>query len=123
MYILIVDDDLVLGRNLARALRSVFDEEIEVFTAQNGGDALLTIAENPIEDLMMVVTNFGLPGMTGTELAQHVKEQWPEAGPIFILWTKKIVPDVVSELFGMIREKNPDVEGFARSAKMMATRH
>ena len=71
----------------------------------------------------MVVTNFGLPGMTGTELAQHVKEQWPEAGPIFILWTKKIVPDVVSELFGMIREKNPDVEGFARSAKMMATRH
>jgi DNA-binding response OmpR family regulator len=123
MYILIVDDDVALGRNLARALRSAFDEEIEVFTAQNGGDALLAIAENPIEDLMMVVTNFGLPGMTGGELAQHVKEQWPEAGPIFILWTKKIVPEVVSDLFRMIREKNPDIEGFARSARTMTAHH
>jgi CheY-like chemotaxis protein len=123
LYILVVDDDRARGQNIARALRSVCDEEIEVLTAPDGNTALLIIAENPIEELSAIVTNYGLPGMTGGELAQHVADQWPEVDPLFVLWTKKIVPEVVSDRFRMIRAKSPDISDFAGAINEMLLAH
>ena len=123
MYILVVDDDATRGRNVARALRTACDEEVEAIIAQNGDEALLIIAESPIEELRAVVTNYGLPGMTGGELAQRIEERWPEASPIFVLWTKKIIPEVVSDKFRMIRAKNPDITDFAEAISAMVLAH
>ena len=116
VYILIVDDKEHFARQIARALKAVCGEEIDVFTARSGDDALSTIAENPNDELRALITNFRLPGMTGGELAQRVAELLPGANILFVLWTKKIDGNVMSSShFRIIRQKDPNIEAFAET--------
>lgn len=66
--LLIVDDEPNLLRALEACLRS---EGFDITTARSGPDALVRVAQS-IPDL--VLTDVRMPGMSGYELARHLRE-------------------------------------------------
>lgn len=70
--ILLVDDE----PNILAALRRVFQREnYELLFAQNGADALRILEKKPVE---LIMSDFMMPGMNGSQLLQKVRERWPD---------------------------------------------
>lgn len=70
--LLFVDDE----ENVLNALKRVFMEEnYEVLTAGSGDEALKLIESNPVH---LVVSDYKMPGITGSELLREIKNRWPE---------------------------------------------
>jgi two-component system KDP operon response regulator KdpE len=88
--ILVVDDEIEILRALQRSLVA---HGYEVFTASNGEDALLSIAQYR-PDLMLL--DLGLPGMSGLEVCKQVREQ--SNMPIIVLSIKDAERDKVLAL-------------------------
>jgi two-component system, NtrC family, response regulator HydG len=89
--ILLVDDDEALGRYLARALtRGGFEVTHEL----DSGDALQRIET---ESWDLVITDIELPGMTGLELLDRVRQRLPDL-PVAVLTGHPTVDYAVSAL-------------------------
>jgi len=73
--ILVVDDEIpqLLLRAQVMALRG-----FPVLTAESPGDAILIVAEEPIEKVGLVVLDYNMPGMNGCDLADLLKVMRPE---------------------------------------------
>ncbi len=76
--ILTVDDDPRALRMLARCLRA---DRHEVFSAENGRDALRIIQEHKVE---LAILDWSLPDTNGTELAFRIKAEGFDI-PIIVL--------------------------------------
>lgn len=71
--LLLVDDE----PNVLLALKRVFRREnYQIFLAGSAEEALSVLEKNPIE---LIMTDFMMPGMNGSELLRTVRERWPEA--------------------------------------------
>lgn len=70
--ILCVDDEVNVLHSLTRLLRK---EGYVIMTADSGSEALSILAQQRVQ---VVISDQRMPGMTGTELLQKVKEQCPE---------------------------------------------
>jgi signal transduction histidine kinase/HAMP domain-containing protein len=71
--ILVVDDDdLVAGATVAM----LEDLGHTVFEANSGERALRVLAE--MHSIDVVITDQSMPGMTGLQLAQHIRKRWPD---------------------------------------------
>ncbi|EWC39037.1 ATPase, T2SS/T4P/T4SS family [Stutzerimonas stutzeri] len=69
--ILLVDDE----PGVLAALRRVFQREnYQMHYARNGGEALKILAKH---DIQLVISDFMMPGMNGSELLAKVREDWP----------------------------------------------
>lgn len=82
MYILIVDDDALIRKWLTMLLKQIPNREISVDAAENGAQALKSIQEGPIPDLL--ITDIKMPQMDGLELCQILKRKFPQI-PVVIL--------------------------------------
>lgn len=69
--VLVTDDDAAMREALTATLEQ---RGYEVFTADNGADALSLIGR---EELDAVVTDLNMPGMSGIELCGKVHASWP----------------------------------------------
>lgn len=70
--LLLVDDE----PNILASLRRVFQREnYELLFAQSGSEALAIIEKQPVE---LIMTDFMMPGMNGSELLQEVRARWPQ---------------------------------------------
>lgn len=69
--VLVVDDDPVVGKSIGRILSS---RGYAVIAAAGGEEALDRLAR---EDYDMVYTDIRMPGMSGLEVARHIKESRP----------------------------------------------
>ncbi len=69
--ILVVDDEPLVRTTLAALLQAVGHTVLE---APDGPTAVAELAAAPVD---LVLTDLGLPGMTGEEVAQAVKERHP----------------------------------------------
>jgi signal transduction histidine kinase len=69
--ILYVDDD---PANLI-VFEEMFRDDFEIITASGGEEALELLASAPIG---LLVCDQRMPGMTGVELAERVRQQWPD---------------------------------------------
>ena len=69
MRILVIDDDPIYRRLLAKTLSSW---DYEVLTAENGDDALRVLKET---DVRIVVSDWVMPGMDGPELCRLIREK------------------------------------------------
>ncbi|GHB03253.1 ATPase, T2SS/T4P/T4SS family [Modicisalibacter luteus] len=70
--LLLVDDD----PGILAALRRVFQREnYELLFARSAEEALSLLESSPVE---LVVSDFKMPGMNGSELLRYVRKQWPE---------------------------------------------
>ena len=77
-HILVVDDDPIICRQLAR-----------LYSQRDYRVTIATLAEQALEflgdqDIDLVVTDIRLPGMSGIELARRIVEQWNDI-PIIIM--------------------------------------
>ncbi|WP_148861355.1 ATPase, T2SS/T4P/T4SS family [Marinobacter fonticola] len=91
--ILIVDDE----PNILSALRRVFAREnYAMLFASSGEEALSIMEKEPVE---LIMTDFMMPGMNGSELLQQVRERWPTT--IRLMLTGHANTDAV---MGSIRE-------------------
>lgn len=70
--LLIVDDEEFVRNALVRALRN---EDYDVRTADGPKAAWVALAERPAD---IVISDFKMPRMTGLELLQRVREEFPD---------------------------------------------
>jgi CheY-like chemotaxis protein len=71
--ILVVDDDDLVASGTAAMLE---DLGHTVLDANSGECALRVLAEK--RSIEVVITDQSMPGMTGVELAQQIRERWPD---------------------------------------------
>lgn len=69
--VLIVDDEDSILASLRRLLRR---EPYELVTARSGQEALRLMEQQPAE---LIISDYRMPGMTGTELLREVQSRWP----------------------------------------------
>lgn len=69
--LLIVDDEQDIRDMLSRHYRYL---GYDVFTAENGVDALRTLASEHID---VIITDIRMPGMDGIQLLREVRSQYP----------------------------------------------
>src|SRR5690606_31076590 len=70
--LLLVDDE----PNILASLRRVFQREnYELLFARSGDEALAIMENKPVE---LIMTDFMMPGMNGSELLREVRERWPQ---------------------------------------------
>ena len=72
LRILLIDDDLDVRETLAEQLEA---EGVLVHQAADAVDAIAQLEGGAVVDL--VVTDYGMPGTTGAELARLIKDRWP----------------------------------------------
>lgn len=71
-FLLFVDDE----ENILKSLKRVFlEENYKIFTATSGEEAIEIIKNNRVH---LMITDYKMPNMFGTELLKMVKDKWPE---------------------------------------------
>ncbi|WP_336367637.1 ATPase, T2SS/T4P/T4SS family [Marinobacter sp. C2H3] len=91
--LLLVDDE----PNILASLRRVFQREnYELLFARSGQEALNILEKQPVE---LIMTDFMMPGMNGSDLLREVRERWPQT--IRIMLTGHANTDAV---MGSIRD-------------------
>jgi DNA-binding NarL/FixJ family response regulator len=78
--ILIVDDQREVSRLLRSALETI-EQGLDVAEAPSGEEALLDASRKPVD---LLVADFRLPGINGTELMSKIKARHPNAKVILI---------------------------------------
>lgn len=70
--LLFVDDE----ENVLNALLRLFlEENYEILTAKSGDEALKILEDTTVH---LVVSDYKMPGITGSELLREIKDKWPE---------------------------------------------
>lgn len=98
--ILVVDDDPVVGKSFDRVLSS---KGYAVITASNGQEALNKLET---EDYDAVFTDIKMPGMSGLEMAERVKEKRP--------WLPVVIVTGYGSPDNQTRAEAAGVSGFLR---------
>ena len=72
--ILLVDDDVVITRSLARALHAL-SSAFEIETATSGAEALNALSDARFD---AVITDLQMPGLSGTDWVARLRGEHPE---------------------------------------------
>jgi two-component system response regulator HupR/HoxA len=75
--VLVVDDEV----RSQETLRRILEEEFEVLTASSGDEALEILGR---EWIQVMLCDQRMPGMTGVELLQQVRSNWPDVVRIIV---------------------------------------
>ncbi|WP_262032314.1 MHYT domain-containing protein [Microvirga sp. Mcv34] len=93
LTILVVDDDALVQANTAAMLEDLGHRIIE---AGSGQEALTILASGRAVDL--VLTDQAMPGMAGTQLAEHIKTQQPDLPIILATGFADLPPSALPDL-------------------------
>ncbi|QZI68030.1 response regulator [Pseudomonas protegens] len=77
--ILVVEDDAIVRMLIVDVLEEL---EFSVLEA-DGSDAALSLLENPQQTIDLLMTDVGLPGMNGRELAERARQLRPHLPVLF----------------------------------------
>lgn len=107
--VLLVDDDARLLRALTDLLEA---SGHEVLSAVSGADALKRLEAAPVD---LVITDLGMPGMTGWELAERIKASAPETR-VFLLtgWGEAVIASDASRFVDRIIAKPVSADAILR---------
>jgi CheY-like chemotaxis protein len=88
LRVLLVDDDRTVRRTVGSLVRSLGHQVVE---ADGGADGLLKLAEPGLD---LVLTDLGMPEVTGWDVARAAKARVPRL-PVILLtgWGDQILPD------------------------------
>lgn len=95
MKCLVVDDSPTMRRIVANALREIgYPDVVE---AEDGGDALAKMEENP--DIEFVLTDWNMPNVNGLELVRAIRANPNHTDlPILMVTTRGMKEDVVAAM-------------------------
>ena len=79
--LLIVDDEYDVLSWLEELFKFQFDEEIGVYTAATAAEALKLLDQVKFD---VVLTDIHIPGMSGIELFERIKDNWPRCKTVFL---------------------------------------
>lgn len=88
--LLVVDDKL----NFHTLFRRIVGNELELFTAADGSEALKLLAREPVD---VVVCDVKMPGMDGLSLLKQIKTLYPDI-QVILMTAFAAVPDAVEAL-------------------------
>lgn len=77
LKILVVEDDVLIRMSIVDMLDEIGHSSIEAGSAE---EALQTLERERVD---IVITDLGLPGMSGEVFAQQVRQRWPELPIVF----------------------------------------
>lgn len=90
LHLLVIDDEPLLGETLADLLRLLGHEAVVVTSGEAG------LARLQAEHFDLVMTDVGMPGMSGWDVAQAVKASRPHLSVILVSgWGSMIEPDQI----------------------------
>lgn len=82
MYrILVADDEPIERQVVSKRIQKNFPGQIEIFTAQNGREAM-EIFER--ENCQIAILDISMPGINGLEAAKYIREKYPDSIIIFL---------------------------------------
>lgn len=88
MRLLVVEDDIMIGENLQKALRK---EGFVVNWVQDGETASMTLKDEPYD---LVILDLGLPGRSGLDVLNRLRQDGDDI-PVLILTARDAVSDKV----------------------------
>ena len=87
MKVLVVDDEIDMQMLFEQRFRKeIRDGQIEFAFATSGEEALEYLNRNRHEAVLLL-SDINMPGMTGLELLQHIKEKYEKPPPIVMIIT------------------------------------
>jgi CheY-like chemotaxis protein len=72
LTVLVVEDDVLVSMGIATMLEDLGHKAVEVYSGQ---EALARLHSR--SDIDLVITDQGMPGMSGIELAKYIQSSWP----------------------------------------------
>lgn len=105
--VLLVDDDSNVLSALRRSLRR---EKISIQTARDAREALERLSDESID---LVISDHRMPGMSGIELLQTIRDRWPKVVRILLSgWSAEIPSDELKAagLFEVLSKPWEDAE-------------
>ena len=81
MYRVLIADEEIERLSFSRKLKKYFGESCEVFQAENGMQAILSVDKN---DTPIVIMDIGMPGMNGVKAAEWIRKSHPDCVIIFL---------------------------------------
>jgi CheY-like chemotaxis protein len=97
LRILAVDDDALVLANTATMLQELGHAVVE---AASGKQALSILRSDSLD---VVVTDYAMPGMTGEELAEAIKHEFPEMPILMVSGYADLAPGLVSNTFRLAK--------------------
>ncbi len=87
LHMLAVDDEpAALGLIQQIFRREIRRGEVRIDCAENGQQAMNFLQSEEGTDVVLILSDINMPGMSGLELVGKIKEQWPEPPPfVFVI--------------------------------------
>ncbi len=112
--ILVVDDDAMITLNTVELVRDMGHTALEAFS---GAQALALIEKRP--DITALITDYGMPGMTGIELANAARKLHPGL-PILLTTGYDEVPDTTGHDFVQLKKPFREEDLTVRLTELLA---
>ncbi len=87
MKILVVDDEPDMQTLFQQRFRKEIKEHLTEFAFANSGEAALKYLEQHHHEAVLILSDINMPGMTGLELLQHIKEKYATPPPVVMMIT------------------------------------
>lgn len=112
LRLLVVEDDAMVRDVVVRSARK---RGLEVDEADGGGPAMTLLASN---DYDVVITDLKMPGISGLEIVEHIRDGHPETALIVITgFADDGVDERVSEAGALLLRKPFDMEGLLEALR------
>ena len=115
LVVLLVEDDALIRMDASDMLAGAGHEVIE---SEYGPDAVAVLQERDVD---VLVTDIGLPGMSGLELAERASRIQPGIGVVFATGNTEL-PEAGDKLGAVFLCKPYDAESLARSVRQAVER-
>src|SRR5207253_6450131 len=87
MKILVVDDEKDMQTLFQQRFRKEIKEHRADFAFANSGEEALEYLEKHHHEAVLILSDINMPGMSGLELLQHIKEKYATPPPIVMMIT------------------------------------
>ena len=86
MSILVVDDETDIRTLFEQKFRKEIRDNVFTFEFAHSGEAALEVLKNKDSNIILILSDINMPGMSGLELLRRVRGIFPEAPPkVFML--------------------------------------
>jgi CheY-like chemotaxis protein len=87
MKILVVDDEPDMQTLFQQRFRKEIKEHVAEFAFATSGEAALQYLEQHHHEAVLILSDINMPGMSGLELLQHIKQKYATPPPVVMMIT------------------------------------